>query len=177
MGAFTSNSTHLRGLLHVSTLCVDDGCVDCRKSARGVPTFARSAFHNQVDSALVGGGTASDTTPDCTSVGSSAAKTANPGIASSPSNVMNDTKRLFSSPAYLSAPFSGPCHHFRAFHQGCKRHEMTSERNPHSDANLQIVKAKLIKVSLVFSHFGTVCERQLGRRKGSAWFLETYANT
>ena len=70
---------------------------------------------------------------------------------------MNDTKRLFSSPAYLSAPFSGPCHHFRALHQGCKRHEMSSERNPHSDANLQIVKAKVIKVSLVFFSTLVLC--------------------
>ena len=41
--------------------------------------------------------------------------------------------------------------------QGCKRHEMTSERNPHSDANLQIVKAKVIKVSLVFFSILVLC--------------------
>ena len=70
---------------------------------------------------------------------------------------MNDTKRLFSSPACLSAPFSGPCNHFRALHQGCNRHEMTSERNPHSDANLQNVKAKVIKVSLVFFSTLVLC--------------------
>ena len=46
-----------------SRLNADDGCVDCRKSGTDVPTFARSAFHNQVDSELVGGATASDTTP------------------------------------------------------------------------------------------------------------------